>query len=384
MAHFAYTRAGGVWNALTVLTSAEMADLDAKTFAAINGDAGGTWAPSDPIIIGGDGLDATGPLASSGGATFTAGAFRISGGSCRVDVLGDFRLGLSVQGAGVTLEATAPLDSKGTTRLRGTVTCDANITAGTTIFATGNISSVAAITAGTTLICGGALTVGAGAGITGAVVVTGSISCTTTLHATGNGDVDGNFDVAGTSSLHGGVSCYAGLDVANAVLLSSTLHVLGAVDFDSTLNVDGTLHADGAATFDDTLQVDGATTLTGGVNILAPSTLTGVLISSSTGRVRVRRIDGSTSNATYGINDADEIQAPSGLAGNIAYTLSTTGAGEGDRIRFVANDTTYTVTISGGGEAGYAIKHATGFFKAIEYSFNGAAWQRSMGYPFDA
>lgn len=57
MAHNSYTRLGGVWAAGSVVLAAEAADLDAKTFAAINGDAGGAWAPAAPIEIAGAGLE---------------------------------------------------------------------------------------------------------------------------------------------------------------------------------------------------------------------------------------------------------------------------------------------------------------------------------------
>lgn len=56
MSHNSYTRP--TWVSGTDLFAAEMADLDAKTFKAINGDDGGTWAPSSAITIGGAGLTA--------------------------------------------------------------------------------------------------------------------------------------------------------------------------------------------------------------------------------------------------------------------------------------------------------------------------------------
>ena len=56
MAHFVYVRAAGVWNPLTDLLSSEMATFDAHQYAAINGDGGGSWAPSSAIVIGGSGL----------------------------------------------------------------------------------------------------------------------------------------------------------------------------------------------------------------------------------------------------------------------------------------------------------------------------------------
>lgn len=58
--HFAYTRAAGVWIAGTVVQAAEGADLDAKTYKAINGDDGGAWAPAAPIEISGAGLQLQG------------------------------------------------------------------------------------------------------------------------------------------------------------------------------------------------------------------------------------------------------------------------------------------------------------------------------------
>lgn len=74
--HFDYTRPGGVW--LGAVTYADFADLDAKTFAAINGDGGGAWAPAAVIEIGGAGLTAIlvgdNRLASGGTLTVDAGS----------------------------------------------------------------------------------------------------------------------------------------------------------------------------------------------------------------------------------------------------------------------------------------------------------------------
>lgn len=77
MAHFTKTRVGG-WISLSTLLSTEMADIDNKTFAAVNGDAGGTWAPSGTggIVIGGNGLTlATSVVFGASSTTvFTSGA----------------------------------------------------------------------------------------------------------------------------------------------------------------------------------------------------------------------------------------------------------------------------------------------------------------------
>jgi hypothetical protein len=42
-----------------------MASFDTSLFGAVNGDAGGTWAPAAQIVLGGSGLSVTGPSAFS-------------------------------------------------------------------------------------------------------------------------------------------------------------------------------------------------------------------------------------------------------------------------------------------------------------------------------
>lgn len=61
MAHNALIRPGGVWNTLSAVTKLEWETFDLRQFQSINGDLGGTWAPSSQIIIGGSGLRVTGP-----------------------------------------------------------------------------------------------------------------------------------------------------------------------------------------------------------------------------------------------------------------------------------------------------------------------------------
>lgn len=57
MAHNARIRAFGFWTDGSVVTPAEFEALDQAQFEEINGDLGGTWAPSSPIIIGGSGVE---------------------------------------------------------------------------------------------------------------------------------------------------------------------------------------------------------------------------------------------------------------------------------------------------------------------------------------
>ncbi len=116
MSHFNLTRS--TWVVGTALLAGELASLDAKTFAAINGDSGGSWAPSSVITIGGAGvtskfvgvstvesagqlsfLSGTSALFQSGatlqanaGSTMSfAGQFYLTAGS-NTDVFGDIAL----------------------------------------------------------------------------------------------------------------------------------------------------------------------------------------------------------------------------------------------------------------------------------------------------
>lgn len=77
MAHNARVRAPGTWATLTSVSPSEFELFDGYTFSAINGDAGGTWAPADEIVIGGLGLSVTGPFFATDvqGLTMTDGGF---------------------------------------------------------------------------------------------------------------------------------------------------------------------------------------------------------------------------------------------------------------------------------------------------------------------
>lgn len=70
MAHFAYIRGSlGSWATGTAITQAEFWQMDQNMYRAVNGDAGGTWAPSSVITIGGSGLTVSGAFTTSGNTT---------------------------------------------------------------------------------------------------------------------------------------------------------------------------------------------------------------------------------------------------------------------------------------------------------------------------
>src|SRR5262249_45801686 len=68
---FARTRSPGQWFTGYVPVSSDFEDIDDKTSKAIDGFAGGAYAPTGLITIGGSGLTATGPFAASGTASFS-------------------------------------------------------------------------------------------------------------------------------------------------------------------------------------------------------------------------------------------------------------------------------------------------------------------------
>jgi hypothetical protein len=81
--HFVRIRSSGLWITGSTITTDELEQLDANLYAAINGDAGGTWAPSSLITIGGSGMTVSGPLRGSDiiAATWNAGGLATFTGS---------------------------------------------------------------------------------------------------------------------------------------------------------------------------------------------------------------------------------------------------------------------------------------------------------------
>jgi hypothetical protein len=92
MAHFTYIGGSlGAWATGTTVGSGKWWQLDQNQYKSINGDEGGTWAPSAVIAIGGSyGLSISAPLLVSGLATFT----------------GSVLLGNSILGDTITVMAT--------------------------------------------------------------------------------------------------------------------------------------------------------------------------------------------------------------------------------------------------------------------------------------
>lgn len=78
MSHNSYVRPLGVWNANQVVSHNEFAALDRGQFVSINGDDGGTWAPTSPIGIFGAGISmrlvSVSTVTTGAELTFSSGA----------------------------------------------------------------------------------------------------------------------------------------------------------------------------------------------------------------------------------------------------------------------------------------------------------------------
>ena len=99
-----------------------MEAIDANQSKAINGDEGGTWAPSSPIVVGGSGMEITGDLDVSGAATFTGGVT-----ADEIAVTGDLTVqtNATIQGyltAETDTEVQGALEVTGATTLNGGAT----------------------------------------------------------------------------------------------------------------------------------------------------------------------------------------------------------------------------------------------------------------------
>lgn len=79
MSHFDFARPNGVYAQETVPGAQDYQRLDVKQGKSINGDLGGTWNPSAPIVLGGSGTHLGANSAIQGGViTVTGGRLMIS------------------------------------------------------------------------------------------------------------------------------------------------------------------------------------------------------------------------------------------------------------------------------------------------------------------
>jgi hypothetical protein len=81
MTHPTRTHSDSVWVNGYISVGADFASIDAKTFAAVNGDGGGTWLPGAQIYINGAGVICAAPWVLSGGQSTLTGRITFNQGT---------------------------------------------------------------------------------------------------------------------------------------------------------------------------------------------------------------------------------------------------------------------------------------------------------------
>lgn len=329
MAHFDYTRPAGVWAAFVPVRASELADLDRKTFKAINGDDGGTWAPSAPIAIGGQGLEiaehasirlpktASAIFGDESQALFENGAaLEFAAGSWLFITDGAVA---EVEGAIVVRGGTVLLESGATATFDGTTAKFEN--GGAAVFESGTTAefksgAVAEFANGSTAdFKPGALAQFASRDWDNPAIA--------------------RFDgfQAYAEFKNGATAVFQGADVdkwAGATFLAQS----GA-----------TFESGSSAGF-----VAGSELWLGGKTTFQPGgthELKGALVASGAGRVTKRIVDGPDANAAFSIETADVVYVP-GITANRTYTILATGAKQGDVMRVFLGTSFFTLTVKDG------------------------------------
>lgn len=337
MAHNARIRPAGTWFTGTPITQDEMEAFDLAQFQAINGDLGGTWAPSSQIVIGGSGLHVT--------------------GDAKLDAISN----LSVTAAGTVTIADGATVTIATDVLFDT-TSIVQIAHILEIENTGHIDVIdggfIGIDASSALNLSGTMTVASGAVVD---LAAGGI-----LNITGTANIQSGGVLEAKSGSNIVVDSGANIEVAGHLKLNN-----GSVtDF---FNGSTTTFASGSA-----LSLNGPVTVAGAVTQSGAATISGMITRSGAGGRTRRRIDTSIVNANSNITVAADTWYVTNSSGSpISVTVKTTGtvpqSGERITIRNLTATSAITVacevagnliTFAGGGNIG-----------GCEVEFDGTRWR---------
>lgn len=260
MSHFAHTRAGGVWNSNQVVFATEFADFDAKTFKALNGDEGGTWAPSSVITIGGQGLSvpANVILGTGGTTSLTVDS------ACAFDYQAGF-FGIVLTHANVMIgddnTTTATVNSN--LIINSGFVANANSSfAGSGVHLSFGTGTVLSLASGSSLVCSAGALFNATVTCASTLAVTGAATMASTLVVTGAITSDGaNFN--GTAAVN--INTSGGCFVSCPITCSGTARVIKRVTALSGIGADssawGPVNSDvvyvGSMTADATFTING-------------------------------------------------------------------------------------------------------------------------------
>lgn len=222
----------------------------------------------------------------------------------------------------------------------------------------------------------------------GLTVVGGDATFAQDISCQGDISGDGNLAIAGTTTLHG-------TTINGSLSISADLHVQGTtqLDGDVTGNADFFIErvfihcaaeggfvfkANGAAKVVGNAEIGGTCTITGATQIGGVVTLTNNLsvqgVFSGKGRFRRRvRVMGDAGE-TVSVSDYDLVVMPIGtMTGDRTLNISTAGAVEGDVLRVVTQDSTFTLTVDWV-DFNTGIKIAATSQRWLELTFVGTIW----------
>jgi hypothetical protein len=293
MSHHTRVRANSAAWATGTVTQAEWEKFDANLFKSINGDEGGVWAPSTAIEIGGAGLDVSGPLESSGGATFN-GAATFNAGA-------NFTVGGLTVGTSATFNNSADFNNP--------VNFDAPIT----------VNSIS--TFGNTATFNGQVIVGNSAADSFDCTSQAQFYSETTLSSYVLITSTGTLDVQGDLAVNGPAEFNDGVEFNNQVDFDADV-TIGSSSTDALLvHASGTFF--GPVIFNDT------------VELLDTAVIAAPLTFSGAGRILMRTGVTSDVSTSYSPTVANMWRvAPTTLSGVRVYTISNTGASDGDWLWF--------------------------------------------------
>lgn len=228
-------------------------------------------------------------------------------------------------------------------------------------------------------VSGGNLTVSLHASIQGNLGVDGTLTvagASTLDNTTVQGDlnVSTNLDVQGTSHLAGNVT-------ADNDIGCERLAIHGAHEGSNAFTLRGSGYVSGGFTVMGAAQVGGALTLLGNASVAGTLTVTDNATLNGTtvakGRFKRRVLTMTDAATTVSVSDYDLVYVSSTvLTANRSLAISTTGAEEGDVVRFITKNSTHSVDVDwGDGAVSFIV--ANDKQQWLEVTLIGGVWVRT-------
>lgn len=247
---FARIRAPGMWLDTSVVEDTEFEQFDLNISRAVDGFAGGTYAPSAAIILGGSGLQMTGAFVANGAFTVNSNAL--------------FTENVTVS---ETLAVNSFIDLNGGLDVSGDASFHGNValgdTGGDNITVNGQLACLASVTVSGTLSVNGAVTLGDAAGDN--IIVAGTLFAN--APAFFNADVTLGTDAGDILTVNSSVAFNSAVELRDPTTLIGNGHivyrVVAGADANTTYGINDAdvIHASGlGADRVYTLSTTGATT----------------------------------------------------------------------------------------------------------------------------